>query len=284
MNSQDLKYEPTFMGRISRIIIPFLQLILPKNWFKFVYDLLYRIYKWLTVKSYLLILAWSYLFDDHIGKARARLTWRLLPFTMGGRKALENAFNVVALIESKGVPGVLVECGVAEGGTAAMLALANQELGTFRREKWFFDSYEGLPEPTEEDYINGKAGRFIRPLPKGACLGTIEQVHDLMFVNLRFSQDEVHLVKGWFQDTIAMHKEIINDSIAVLRLDGDWYDSTKIPLENFYDMVSIGGIIIIDDYCTCFGSERATNEFRDSRGITAPLIPDGRGGVWFQKV
>jgi hypothetical protein len=201
---------------------------------------------------------------------------------MGGRKALENTFDIVRKIEHERVPGALVECGIAEGGTAAMLALANKKLGITNREKWFFDSFEGLPEPTEEDYINGKAGVFIRPLPKGSCLGTIEQVSELMFLTLNLAEAEVNLIKGWFQETIPSYKEKIGD-IAILRLDGDWYDSTKIPLENFYEKVSSGGIVIIDDYSTCFGSKKATDEFRMKQNITSPLIPDDRGGVWFEK-
>ena len=127
----------------------------------------------------------------------------------------------------------MVECDVAEGGTAAMMALTNRELGTNTRQKWFFDSYEGLPEPTAKDYEEGgKAGHFIRPLQKGACLGTIEQVSDLMFDKLHLPKSEVHLVKGWFQETVPVHRVRIGP-IAVLRLDGDWYESTKIPLENF---------------------------------------------------
>ena len=163
-----------------------------------------------------------------------------------------------------------------------MMALTNRGLGETPRQKWLFDSYEGLPEPTEEDYEGGKTGHFIRPLPKGSCLGTIEQVSELMFDTLEFPKEEVHLIKGWFQDTNPVYREKVG-KIAVLRLDGDWYESTKVPLENFFDQVVEGGLIIIDDYATCFGSRKAVDEFRTNRNITTPLNPDGRGGVWFKK-
>ena len=103
-----------------------------------------------------------------------------------------------------------------------------------------------------------------------------------MFDTLGFSPDDTFLVKGWFQDTVPEHRTRIGD-IAVLRLDGDWYESTKIPLENFYDSVSPGGFVIIDDYGTCFGSKKATEEFRQQRQLETPLMADGRGGVWFEK-
>tara|TARA_B100000886_G_scaffold307078_1_gene239880 strand:- start:30413 stop:31021 length:609 start_codon:yes stop_codon:yes gene_type:complete len=201
---------------------------------------------------------------------------------MGGCKCLENAFDMVQNVESNNIPGAFVECGVAQGGTAAMLACAQDEINSNYRNKWFFDSYEGLPEPTKEDYINGKTGSFIRPLPKGSCLGTIEQVSDLLFNKLNKSPTNVKLIKGWFQDTISSYKDKIKE-IAILRLDGDWYESTKIPLENLYDQVSVGGIVIIDDYGTCFGSKKATDEFINYRKLKVNLLPDGRGGIYFFK-
>ena len=95
-------------------------------------------------------------------------------------------------------------------------------------------------------------------------------------------KDKIALVKGWFQDTVASHKDKVGE-IAVLRLDGDWYESTKIPLENFYPYISPGGCIIIDDYATCFGSKKATDEFIAENLIDTYLRPDGRGGAWFVK-
>jgi O-methyltransferase len=93
--------------------------------------------------------------------SRAIYTHSLLPHTMGGRLALDNAFDVVWKVNEEGVEGALVECGVAEGGTSAMMAVANRLHGSSSRTKWLFDSFEGLPEPTEEDYQGGRTGNFI---------------------------------------------------------------------------------------------------------------------------
>ncbi|MGE0503338.1 MAG: TylF/MycF/NovP-related O-methyltransferase [Rhizobiaceae bacterium] len=277
-----IEYRPGLVGRFARILIPMLHRTLPAGAYRVAYDALYNGYRQVLRRSYLFRYAVAQVFGDEDDKLRTKLTRRLLPFTMGGRKALENAFDVVALAERRRIPGALVECGVAEGGTAGMMALASRALGRAPREKWLFDSYEGLPEPTLEDYEGGRTGQFIRPLPRGACLGTIEQVSELMFGNLGLPRDEVHLVKGWFQDTVPAHRTDVGQ-IAVLRLDGDWYESTKIPLENLYDRVSPGGFVIVDDYATCFGSRRAVDEFRAERGVSAPLLEDGRGGIWFEK-
>jgi O-methyltransferase len=277
-----VKYKPSILGRLARITIPLLQKILPYVMYKVIYNFLYLSYKLILKKSYILHVLVAKLSYNRTRILRAQLTRQLLPYTMGGRKALENAFDIVKLIEDNNVTGVLIECGVAEGGTAAMLGMANRELGNGKRKMWFFDSYEGLPEPTKEDYEDGKTGHFIRPLPKGACLGTLEQVSKLLFSTLNFKKNDVYLVKGWFQDTVPKFRDKVG-SIAILRLDGDWYESVKIPLDNFYNDLSIGGVVIVDDYATCFGSKKATDEFRAENNITTPLISDGRGGAWFEK-
>ena len=276
-------YSPSFTARSARILIPILQRLLPNSVYVHVYEVLYNSYKWILRKTYLFEVFAARLFGDEQRKRRAEVTNLLLPYTMGGSKALENAFDLVVLVEENKIPGVLLECGVAEGGTAAMLALANRELGERVRRLYLFDSFEGLPEPTIEDFMDGQAGRFIRPLPKGSCLGTLEQVKELMLKTLQFKESDVTFVKGWFQDTVPAFRQEFSEPIAVLRLDGDWYESTLIPLENFYDLVSDGGVVIIDDYGTCYGSKKATDEFVSKNQLNVILHPDGRGGAWFKK-
>lgn len=278
----EIMYRPHLAGRIARVVIPVLHMLLPSAWYRATYDALYAGFKKALRFKCLLRVLGARLFGDEKAVRRARLTYQLFPYTMGGHLVLENAFDLMSRVDDAEIPGALVECGVAEGGTSAMMALANLESGAARRQKWLFDSFEGLPEPTEEDYEGGKTGDFIRPLPKGACLGTVEQVSRLMFEELGLDRSEVHLVKGWFQDTVPAHADKVGP-IAVLRLDGDWYESTKIPLDHFYGLVSPGGFVIVDDYATCFGSRRATDEFRQSRNISTPLNSDGRGGAWFEK-
>ncbi len=275
-------YRPTIIGRVARVILPLLQFMLPASAYKHTYNSLYKFYKSLLRVTYQYHVVRAHLSGDEKKILKAQMTKHLLPFTMGGHKALENAFEVISLAEEREIPGAIIECGVAEGGTAAMMALTNKKVGPVKRMKWFFDSFEGLPEPTADDYKKGKTGDFIRPLEKGSCLGTLDQVSDLLFNTLECDPTEIHLIKGWFQVTVPAHRERIGE-IAVLRLDGDWYESTKIPLDNFYNQIVPGGFVIIDDYATCYGSRRAVDEFRAKSEIHSPLIPDGRGGVWFEK-
>tara|TARA_B110000908_G_scaffold131278_1_gene154498 strand:- start:3659 stop:4519 length:861 start_codon:yes stop_codon:yes gene_type:complete len=282
VENQEINYKPGFVSKLAKLIIPILKTLLPAKLFHWVYNKLYqlnmrRIWLLYSIRSLL-----GGLFASNQIRQKSAMIRKILPYTLGGWKALDNAFNVISRIENKKIPGVIVECGVAQGGTAAMMALSSRALGDQNRDFWFFDSYEGLPEPTAEDYQDGEAGDYVGVLVEGSCLGTIEQVSELFFDKLNLPKDKITLVKGWFQDTVPSHKDKVG-KIAVLRLDGDWYESTKIPLENFYPYISPGGCIIIDDYATCFGSKKATDEFIKENSIDTYLRPDGRGGAWFVK-
>jgi len=206
-----------------------------------------------------------------------------MEWSLVGTGGLEQTHDLALDVVRRGVPGAFVECGVAQGGCAALIAqvAAAENAG---RECWFCDSFEGLPDPPEEDYAgdDGRTGDHTRPLPRGSCLGTLEQVSGLLFDRFGLSRDRIHLVQGWFQDTLSGCRDDIGP-IALLRVDGDWYDSTMCVLDNLYDQVSPGGHVIIDDYGTCHGAKRATDEFRAARGIDTPLVADGRGGMAFAK-
>jgi hypothetical protein len=177
--------------------------------------------------------------------------------------------------------GSLVECGVAQGGSAALIGLLEHASGSPRR-LFLFDSFEGLPEPTAEDFLDGRTGTHLRPLPKGSCLGTFDEVSWLLFDELRLRRDRITLVKGWFQDTLPASREVVGP-IALLRIDGDWFESVKCCLEELFDSVVCGGAVIIDDYTSCYGAQKAVDQFIASRGLVVDLIPDGRGGCYFFK-
>jgi hypothetical protein len=91
----------------------------------------------------------------------------------------------------------------------------------------------------------------------------------------------IHIRQGWFQETLPVAKHEIGP-IAVLRLDGDWYDSTKVCLENLYDLVTVGGFVLIDDYGYWEGCRRAVDEFLASRKLEVALNAVDDSGVWFE--
>ncbi|MGQ9523366.1 MAG: TylF/MycF/NovP-related O-methyltransferase [Armatimonadota bacterium] len=218
---------------------------------------------------------------DSDRQLRSWLVFRAMPYSLVGWKGLAVTYDAVNNVLRNGIQGALVECGVARGGSSALMALTCVALRQ-RRKLWLFDSFEGLPDPTIEDFLPGTnaTGAHIRPLPRGSCLGTIEQVQDLFFRKFRIDPRDVTMVKGWFQDTLPSNRNRIGD-IAVLRIDADWYESTKCCLENLYDSVVPGGYVIIDDYCSCYGAKKATDEFLNSRKQNVDIQLDGRGGAFF---
>lgn len=159
-------------------------------------------------------------------------------------------------------PGSFVECGVARGGALALMAFAADR----KRPVWGFDSFEGMPALTEEDRNEGQKSVGYR------CSGP-QGMAEAQRTLRRFSvsSDRVTLVRGWFEDTLPGRVSELAP-IAVLRLDNDWYKSTRYCLETLYDTVVRGGLVIVDDYHTFAGCRAAVDEFRGRRGITSPLV------------
>jgi O-methyltransferase len=160
-----------------------------------------------------------------------------------------------------------IECGVAKGGALAIMKYAARSNNIFG-----FDSFEGMPDITEKDIGEYNRSNPLTDFGKvGDNLsGGIETVYN-SFKTLNLPMENVHLVKGFFNDTLKVNKAKCG-KIAVLRIDADWYESCKVCLEELYDQVIDGGVIIIDDYGHFIGAKRATDEFRASRSIVAPLI------------
>ena len=155
-----------------------------------------------------------------------------------------------------------VECGVGKGGCVALMSYVSKGLNPV----WAFDSFEGMPPLTEEDEGSGEEWVGHR------CAGEdgVGTVHETLRLG-RVAMDSVHIVKGYFEDTLEERRADIGP-VAVLRLDNDWYKSTKFCLDTLYDQVIAGGVILIDDYGVFKGCRKAVDEFRESRRITSPLI------------
>jgi len=252
------------------------------------------IFEWLYRRSTTAYYAWRGMTDwwyyyrprRNIGDRKMINNIRsVLPYTMVGRKGLITTYALVCDIEWMKIKGCLVECGVARGGSATLMMLASRALGG-NRNLFLFDSFEGLPEPTEEDGVlrNPRSkDRASDDLTAGHCLGTVPEVRQLL-ESFGFPMQNIHLVKGWFQNTLPTWKTHLGrESIALLRLDGDWYESTKCCLENLYDCVVFGGVVIVDDY-ELVGCKKATDEFLTGRGISPKITLDGRGGGYFVKL
>jgi lipopolysaccharide biosynthesis glycosyltransferase/predicted O-methyltransferase YrrM len=201
-------------------------------------------------------------------------------FTLVSKERLTNLYN--QCLKFKDTNYSFVECGVAKGGCLAMMKIASG-----KNNKIFgFDSFEGMPPITEEDIGSYNKSCILTTFGKvGDNLsGGIDNVYNT-FNKLNVNMENVTLIKGFFQDTLQIQENIDNiGEIAILRLDSDWYESTKICLEKLYDKVIDGGIIIIDDYGHWVGAKKATDEFREINNITSQLIQtDYTEHYWIKK-
>jgi hypothetical protein len=174
-------------------------------------------------------------------------------------------------IDKRSVPGDVVECGVYNGGSAALMA-SICTTSPLNRSVWLFDSFEGLPEPTEMDGDKARSCEWW-------CHGDLSKVR-VVFQKLRIPESRIHIVKGWFQDTFP---SVRTGDIALLHIDADWYESVKLCFERFYDSVHPGGFIVIDDYGHWEGCKRATDEFLRNRSLDVTLTRVDYTGRYFQK-
>jgi hypothetical protein len=215
------------------------------------------------------------------------LSLRVAPYTMVGYKRLKNVYDLSNIMDhsDKLMLGAYVECGVWKGGCIGVMAYTSKKNNSYRQ-VWLFDSFEGLPQPTindgqmAKDWSNNKIEGKLESINE--CVSTLDDVNKLFFKVLKVNKENTHIVKGWFQDTLPVTKDKIG-RIAILRLDGDWYESTKVCLENLYDLVIPGGYVIIDDYGHWVGCKRAIDEFFTKNNITVKLYDIDYTGKYFIK-
>jgi O-methyltransferase len=169
--------------------------------------------------------------------------------------------------------GCIVECGCWRGGMAAGLT----SIGGPARHYFFFDSFEGLPPASAEDGAFAKQWQATRDGTKHRdnCTASLEEFTQTMR-SLPIPSERVHVHEGFFEDTFP-HVEV--PSIAVLRLDADWYDSTMQCLDTFWERLLPGALVIVDDYYDWEGCRRALHAFLAKRQETAAIRQSRFGKV-----
>lgn len=198
--------------------------------------------------------------------------------------ALYNIYRHVKRIEAEGQPGAIVEMGCWNGGCEALMAWALQK-NKYSRKVWLFDSFAGLPELTQEDAswaerLNLKPVKKTNENPNATGLYVAEEnlvIEALKKLNV--PAGVVQIRKGWFQHSVPGVKKEIGP-IALLRLDGDTYESTRYCVGELYDQVVQNGVVVIDDY-NLEGCRRALYEFFVERGIYPKLHIEPYGGRMF---
>lgn len=188
-----------------------------------------------------------------------RLFSKFKKFTMFEKNSFINNLKLAETLKKE---GVVVECGTWRGGMIAGIASV---LGP-SREYFLYDSFEGLPDATEKD--GNKAKEYQDKTRADPEFGWDNCKAEMQYAKEAMEKSGVtnfKLIKGWFNETVSHFDK--TKSIALLHLDGDWYDSIMVCLENLYDCVVSGGIIIIDDYTNWDGCTRAVHDFLSQRDI-----------------
>jgi O-methyltransferase len=202
--------------------------------------------------------------------------WPSTAHTMIGAKRLHNVRFLLEQCLSKKVPGDFVETGVWRGGACILAKAVLSAHGNRDRKIWLADSFEGLPPPKPDLYPADTGDEFHTYKELAVDIETVRnnfRKYDLLDENVQF-------LKGWFSDTLA-NAPIA--SIAVLRLDGDMYESTLDALNALYSKVSNLGYIIVDDYHVVPGCKSAIHDYLNKHSISVKLQEIDGVGVFWQK-
>ncbi|MDF0497952.1 TylF/MycF/NovP-related O-methyltransferase [Bradyrhizobium yuanmingense] len=196
------------------------------------------------------------------------------PCTMVSRERLYAHFQAINYVVSSGIEGDIVECGVWRGGTSMLGALTLLGRGETSRKIWLYDTFAGMTEPDDVDvspWSATSAGRLWRAnMALGHnkwCFAPLEDVQRNL-LSTGYPAEKIEFVKGDVAETL-LHK--CPEKIAVLRLDTDWYESTKIEMEVLFPKLVRGGVILIDDYGAWKGCKKAIDEYLAENKISLML-------------
>jgi O-methyltransferase len=194
--------------------------------------------------------------------------------TMSGLRRLDNAADCVVQVLHNRVPGDLLEAGVWRGGTTILMRAVLAAYDDDERRVWVADSFQGLPKPDAAAFPADAGLDFT--VHENLAVG-VQQVR-ANFARYGLLDDRVEFLPGWFKDTLPAAPV---DRLAVLRLDGDLYESTMDALQALYPKLSVGGYCIIDDYGAFLACRRAVDDYRAAHGITEEILPvDWTAAYW----
>jgi hypothetical protein len=193
---------------------------------------------------------------------------------MIGLKRLQNSQDCIEQILDGNIPGDLVETGVWRGGSCIFMRAMLEAYSVSDRKVWVCDSFEGLPPPDSDNYpIDGYLDYSVYNDKLGISLEEVQE----NFRRYGMLDDQVEFVKGWFKDSLP---GIAVEEIALLRMDGDMYESTMDALNHLYPKLSPGGFAVADDYAlpSCW---KAIKDYREANDITEEIVDiDGVGAYW----
>ena len=185
-------------------------------------------------------------------------------FTMTNPARVNELVDSVKYIVQNQIEGAMVECGVWKGGSSMAVSMTLLELGIFDRDIYLYDTYSGMSTPTDHDVsVHGdKAELQYKKLQnKDAesswCYSGVDEVRKNM-LSTNYPDRRLYFVEGKVEETIP---GVIPEKIAFLRLDTDWYESTKHELDHLFPRLQKGGVVILDDYGYWGGAKKAIDEY-----------------------
>lgn len=197
--------------------------------------------------------------------------WPSIGYSMAGLKRLDNLQFCVESVLNQTVPGDLLEAGVWRGGSCIFMRAILKLRGVTDRNVWVADSFQGLPVPSHDADRDYDLSGFTALAVSQADVAAAFQRFGLL-------DNQVKFLKGWFKDSLPTAPV---SQLAVLRMDGDLYESTMDILSALYHKVSAGGFVIVDDYHALPPCKQAVHDFRESAGIKDPIQEiDGTGVFW----
>jgi O-methyltransferase len=209
------------------------------------------------------------------------------PFTMTSSERIWSLLRAVDYLHANEIVGDFVECGVWRGGSVMAMALRLQQLGATDRKLWLYDTFQGMTPPTDRD-VEAVGGVSADALLKNTAVGNgnnVWCVADLPDVQMNLAKTSypeqlVNFVEGDVSQTLL---EKSPDSISLLRLDTDWYDSTQKELEVLYPKLVPGGVCILDDYGHWLGARAAVDEYFSGQAVKPLMLPIDFSGRIFIK-
>ena len=203
-------------------------------------------------------------FPSDFTKSDIEIIKKVRPFTLTSNERINTLLQATKYVVRNNILGDIIECGVWKGGS--MMAVALTLLKEDRQDKdlYLFDTYEGMSKPTEYDisFEGKKADNQFEENKKSEdssdwCFASLDEVKQNV-VNTGYNLEKIHFVKGKVENTLP---KFAPKQISLLRLDTDWYESTKHELIHLFPRLVQGGVLILDDYGYWQGAKKAVDEY-----------------------
>lgn len=210
----------------------------------------------------------AHVFPMDFEDADIELCLRVAPYTMTTPARIYSLVRAVEYLSARAVPGAFVECGVWRGGSMMAVALTLLRLGVTDRDLYLYDTFTGMTAPTDEDVRRSgeRAADLLAEESRSSDIWAIAAIDDVReaVLSVGYPEERIHFVQGPVEETLPANAPA---AIALLRLDTDWYSSTKHELVHLFPRLTSGGVLILDDYGYWQGARRAVDEYLAENGL-----------------